>query len=1035
MRNSNSKNLSDYPNRCLYPYLCMDEGEAVAGLLKALPWDRAQSGEIGAQAAALVQAIRDQKAPVGQLETFLNEYSLETEEGLALMCLAEALLRIPDKATANALIRDKVKAANWLDSVGGAKDWVVKAAGVGLFMTNSTLDGVFAKIGEPFIRGAMVKAMRVLGKQFVLGQDIEDAAQRALALRDQRYRVSYDMLGEGARTQADADRYFDSYKHAIDYIGARAGGDKARVPGISVKLSALHPRYEFAQSEACVPALVERLLALCDLAAARNLPLTVDAEECARLELSLDVIEAALSGIDTQWQGFGLAVQAYQKRALPLIDYLGDLADAHNRRLQVRLVKGAYWDTEVKRAQIMGLSDFPVFTRKANTDVSYLACAHRLLSRRDAFFPMLATHNAHSVYAVMHMARELDAEFEFQRLYGMGQSLFRIVMDDHNVPVSVYAPVGPHADLLPYLVRRLLENGANTSFVNRILDRDAPVEKLVADPVEKVCGRAQHRHPHIRLPIDLYHREGASGRVNSRGVDLDDPAAVDALLAAMDAHQGTHAAYAVIGGKPYQDSVAEDVINPANGDDTVGQMWPAGHGLVDKVFRTAQTGFESWSLEDPHVRANALERIADFYEDNRAALMALLVREAGKTIADALAEVREAVDFCRYYAARGRDDFAAQGHALIGPTGERNVLHLKGRGVFVCISPWNFPLAIFTGQIAAALMAGNAVIAKPAEQTPLIAAMAVRLMHEAGVPVDVLNLMPGDGAVGAALTGHKDVGGVAFTGSFEVAREINRTLAAKDGAIVPLIAETGGLNAMIVDSSALPEQVIDDVVLSAFGSAGQRCSALRVLCVQNDVADVMIRMLTGAMERLHVGNPCYLASDIGPVIDEEARAALVRHREALEGFGTPIYTVQIDDALSRHGHYFGPCAFELEDLKGLDREVFGPILHVVRYDKNDLDDLVQEINDKGYGLTFGVHSRIDAFSGHVTRHIRAGNVYVNRSMIGAVVGSQPFGGCGLSGTGPKAGGPHYLHAFATEQVISIDTTAAGGNASLVSLSE
>ncbi len=1026
--------------RKLSEYLFMDEAKAVDGLMKALPWDGVRAQRVGEQAGEIVKALRKQKIPMGQLEAFLKDYSLDTEEGLALMCLAEALLRVPDKATAHALIRDKVAAANWLDAAGGSKDWVVKAAGVGLFMTNKTLDGVLARIGEPFIREAMVKAMQILGKQFVLGVDIEDAVQNADKLRSKGYRMSYDILGEGARTAADAERYFQSYLNAITYVGQRGSQDEARRPGVSVKLSALHPRYEFAQAQTCVAAMVDKLLVLAQEAENYNLSFTVDAEEADRLELSLEVIEKTLEAQGlTGWGGFGMAVQAYQKRALPLIDYLSDMAKTHQRRLQVRLVKGAYWDTEIKRAQVQGLDAFPVFTRKANTDASFLACAHRLLSDDNAFFPMLATHNAHSIAAVMDMAKDLSASYEFQRLFGMGQGLFDMLIKAHELPVSVYAPVGPHSDLLPYLVRRLLENGANTSFVNRMLDPGAPVEGLVADPVDKIRTRAEAQHPNIRFPRDLYCEEKPAPRVNSKGLDLSDPDSVDALTRGMDGFLGRYESFPLIGGKAYADNVGHEIINPADSGDTVGDMYPGDQGLAHKAVRVAGEAFVEWSGTDASIRAQILERIADLYEENRDELMALLVREAGKTMPDALGEIREAVDFCRYYAGQGREAFAREGISLPGPTGESNVFTLHGRGVFVCISPWNFPLAIFTGQIAAALMAGNGVVAKPAEQTPLIGMRAVQLMHEAGIPYDVLNIVPGDGLVGAALVSEARVGGVVFTGSTGVAQEINRTLAGKDGAIVPLIAETGGQNAMIVDSSALPEQVVDDVIVSAFGSAGQRCSALRILCVQEDVADKMIRMLKGAMEQLVVGQPCDLATDVGPVIDEEARAALVHHREGLRGYGRLIHEVPVDQALKDlnkgGGHFFGPCAFEIPDLKGLRGEVFGPILHVVRYAKADLDDLLEEIDAMGYALTLGVHSRIEAFQDYVVNRIRAGNAYVNRSMIGAIVGSQPFGGNGLSGTGPKAGGPHYLHRFASERVVSIDTTAQGGNASLVTLAE
>lgn len=1023
------------PTSKIAEYLHVDEDKAVKLCLDTLPWNDARAKAVELTATDMVEVLRKKGVPMGQLEAFLKDYSLDTEEGLSLMCLAEALLRVPDKKTANELIRDKVVAANWLEAAGGSKDWVVKAAGVGLFMTSKTLDGVLSRVGEPFIREAMVRAMQVLGKQFVLGTDIEDAVQNAAVWRNRGYRMSYDILGEGARTAVDAKHYFDTYLNAIHYIGERGSQDEIKRPGISVKLSALHPRYEFAQGERCVPEMQEQLIELVRAAQERNISLTVDAEEADRLELSMEIIRGVLPELDPAWDGFGLAVQAYQKRALPLIDHLADLSGAHKRRMQIRLVKGAYWDSEIKIAHEHGLDSFPVYTRKSNTDLSFLACAHKLLNNDKAFYPMLATHNAHSLAAVIEMAKESGATYEFQRLFGMGQGLFDRIMVEHDVSASIYAPVGPHRDLLPYLVRRLLENGANTSFVNQMLDPDAPVEGLVADPVEKARNRKSQAHPKICLPKGIYANEEGVERINSKGLDLSDPHSVDTLLDGMSKYTGQYEASPLISGVRYHDGVSEEIVNPADKEDIVGTVWPAGLGLNDKVMRNAKDAFITWSGTDADIRGQVLERIADLFEDNRDELMALLVREAGKTIPDALDELREAVDFCRYYANRGRHDFVHGGFAMPGPTGESNRYSLHGRGVFVCISPWNFPLAIFTGQVVAALMAGNSVVCKPAEQTPLVAVMAVELMYQAGIPEDVLHVMPGDGLVGAALVGHKDVRGVCFTGSTEVAREINRALAAKDGPIVPLIAETGGQNALIVDSSALPEQVIDDVISSAFGSAGQRCSALRVLCLQEDIADKMIRMLKGAMREMRVGSPVNLASDIGPVIDEGAYNILARHREALKGFGRFVYEVALDDDLKTQGHFFAPCAYEIDGIDALKNEIFGPILHVVRYEKDKLDELLQDIDDSGYALTLGVHSRIEEFQNYIVNRVRAGNAYVNRSMTGAVVGSQPFGGHGLSGTGPKAGGPYYLHRFATERVVSIDTTATGGNASLVSLEE
>ena len=1015
-------------------YFSLSEEDAVNAFLKDLDWSDKRAKAVGKKARGLIEAVRGQKRASGQLEDFMRDYALDTEEGLALMTLAEALLRIPDKTTARELIRDKVAAANWLDSAGGTQDWVVKAAGVGLFMTSKTLDSALGKIGEPFVREAMVKAMRILGQQFVLGRDIEEAAQNAQKLQGQGYRLSYDMLGEGARTAVDAQHYFENYARAIDYVGQRADtGDKR--PGISVKLSALHPRFEFAQSERCVPEMAALLLELSQKAAQQGIALTVDAEESERLNISIEIFERVIADSSLKgWDGFGLAVQAYQKSAPAVIDHVIGLAKEQKRRVQMRLVKGAYWDREIKKAQVDGVVDFPVYTRKSHSDAAYIACAAKMFESAEHLYPMFGTHNAYSAAAILEMGRKAKADYEFQRLFGMGDGLFENLLTD-GAAASVYAPVGPHEDLLPYLVRRLLENGANSSFVNQILDPDASVDSLVEDPVDKSKNRHTYKHDKIALPEELFTGEKPVSRVNSTGVDLDAPEVVEPLLKDIRRFNKAYSAKPLIGGRVYDGCPAEDICNPGDVADIVGQSHGADMKLVNKAFDTAQEAFAEWGGMDANIRAQALERAADMLEVRRAEFMALLVREAGKTLPDAVGEIRETVDFLRYYATQGRSIFAHEGVLLPGPTGEENRLTAHGRGVFVCISPWNFPLAIFTGQIAATLMAGNSVIAKPAEQTPLIAMQMVQLLHEAGVMPAALSLLLGDGRVGAMLTNHKNAAGVAFTGSTDVAREINKALAGKDGPIVPLIAETGGQNAMIVDSSALPEQVIDDVILSGFGSAGQRCSALRVLCLQEDVADKMIRMLQGAMRELVVNEPQHLATDIGPVIDGQAHAALVKHREALNGSGKLLYEVPLEAGLSRQGHYFGPCAYEIPNMTALTKEVFGPIVHVLRYEKKELDDLLQQICDTGYGLTFGIHSRIQSFHDYVAAKIPAGNIYVNRSMIGAVVGSQPFGGMGLSGTGPKAGGPHYLQRFAHERVISVDTTAAGGNASLVSLAE
>ena len=1025
----------------LAPYLYADETVRVNTLLVDLAWKAERAERVGKAASDLVTRVRGARRKAGELEAFMQEYRLTTDEGLALMGLAEALLRVPDAKTADALIRDKITAADWAPE-GAVNDWMVKATGLGLSVTKATLESVVAKLGEPVIRTAMGQAIRIMGHQFVLGRTIDEGMKNAQAYEAKGYRMSYDMLGEGARTMADAERYFNSYVSALNVIAANGKTVNGVMPGISVKLSALHPRYRYSQADQCIPALTDKLMDLARVAAAKDVALTVDAEEVERLEISLDIIGAVAADPSLKhWDGLGLAVQAYSKRTYPLIDRLAAMARAEKRRLSVRLVKGAYWDTEIKRAQVMGLRDYPVFTRKCNTDLSYLACAQKLIQNRDVFYPMLATHNAHTVAAVLDMVREnggaAAGPFEFQRLHGMGEALYDIVLDDakqsENIRVSMYAPVGTHEDLLPYLVRRLLENGANSSFVNKLLDPKVPVEEAVEDPIADVKRNETRRHPRIPLPVDLY----GMGRKNSAGMDLTDPDVVGPLIPAMKAavDDVEWVAAPLIGGKLYRDGAMIPVTNPAHRDHVVGHAVYAGADHVKRAFETARNGFAVWSATPTRDRAACLDRLADLMQDYAIPLMGLCVREAGKTMDDAVAELREAIDFCRYYAMRGRIDFVDHGHVMPGPTGESNVLNLHGRGTFVCISPWNFPLAIFMGQVSAALMAGNAVIAKPAEQTSLIASLAAKLIHMAGVPHDAFTLLPGDGHVGAALVAHPDVAGVAFTGSTEVARIINRTLAAKDGPIVPLIAETGGQNAMIVDSSALPEQVVDDAMISAFGSAGQRCSALRVLCLQDDVADKIITMLRGAMEQIRIGDPMDIRTDIGPVIDDEARQILVKHRAAIEGFGKIVASAPLPMGAEKQGTFFAPVACEIKSISDLKREVFGPVLHIIRYKAGERDAILKAVNDTGYGLTFGIHSRIQSTIHDLADGAHAGNVYVNRTMIGAVVGVQPFGGHGLSGTGPKAGGPYYLPRFATEKVISVNTTASGGNASLVSLDD
>jgi RHH-type proline utilization regulon transcriptional repressor/proline dehydrogenase/delta 1-pyrroline-5-carboxylate dehydrogenase len=900
-------------------------------------------------------------------------------------------------------------------------------------------------VGEPVIRLAVRQAMRIMGHQFVMGRTIDEALARSRKGANAAYRYSFDMLGEGALTDKDALRYLEAYRLAIHAIGQHSGAsaDVFAAPSISVKLSALHPRYEHAKRARVLAELGPRVLELSQLAKRYGIGLTIDAEESDRLELSLDLIFATLADASLAgWDGFGIVVQAYQKRAPFAIDYIADQARRLQRRIPVRLVKGAYWDSEVKRAQVEGQTGYPVFTRKPNTDVSYQASAVRLLRATDAIYPMFATHNAQTIAAIHRMADALlggarDGEgfrYEFQKLHGMGDDLYAEVIPAErlDVPCRVYAPVGSHEDLLPYLVRRLLENGANSSFVNRITDEDVSIDDLVRDPVETVSAFESIPHPRIPLPVVLYRSQGFE-RDNSMGINLANDDQLRALAEQVGAATtgDWRAAPLVPGANPSGATLA--VTNPADRRQTVGQWLPADAQTVEQALQNAIRAQPAWDRTPVASRAAILEHAAGLMEARMPQFIAMCTKEAGKTIADGVAEVREAVDFLRYYAAEARRQFSIE--ALPGPTGESNTLQLAGRGVFVCISPWNFPLAIFTGQIAAALAAGNSVIAKPAEQTNLIGHAAVKLLHEAGIPADVLQFLPGDGAtVGAALTRDPRVAGVAFTGSTDTARAINRALAARDAAIGVLIAETGGQNALIADSSALPEQLVKDALASAFTSAGQRCSAARVLFVQADIADKVVGMLAGAMAELSVGDPGLLSTDVGPVIDDDAKCLLDEHAGRMQGTARLIAEAPLG-AGTEHGTYFAPRAWELSALSQLTRENFGPALHVIRWKGDELDQVIDAINATGYGLTLGVHSRIDETIERIVARANVGNVYVNRNQIGAVVGVQPFGGQNLSGTGPKAGGPHYLPRFATEKTVTINTTAAGGNASLLTLGD
>ena len=1025
--------------------LFADETATVRALAAEAALSADDQKRVAELARQLVAAVRAGRTKQGGIDAFMQEYSLSSEEGVVLMCLAEALLRIPDAETADKLIADKVGGKDWESHLGQSGSLFVNASAWGLMLTGrfvdlgkmalgdvgSYLKKLVTRSGEPIIRNAMKQAMRIMGKQFVLGRTIDEAMSIAAPLEAEGYRFSYDMLGEAAFTMEDAGRYLASYRNALKTLGARTKGDDifARA-SISVKLSALHPRYEEKQEARVMAELLPRVADLAVEAKALNVGLTIDAEEVNRLDLSLELFgRLAQDERLTGWNGLGLAVQAYSKRAKPVLEWLAELAEETGRVIPVRLVKGAYWDTEVKRTQEQGFEAYPLFTRKVSTDVSYLACARYLLARRDVFYPQFATHNAHSLAAISVMAGN-DRRFEFQRLHGMGQALYEQVVgkDKLNQPCRIYAPVGSHEDLLAYLVRRLLENGANTSFVNRLADDEAPIADIIAEPVAEVGKLTEIPHPKIPLPRNLF-----PGRANSRGMALWDDATREGLVSGMAAAlRAPIEATALVDGMALKSGPMRTITSPADRSIHVGRVWEADEAAVARAMDSASAAQAAWDLLRGAARAAMLERAADLYEAATARLSALLVREAGKTMENAIADIREAVDFLRFYAQQARAEFESP-VLLPGPTGERNEMSLHGRGVFACISPWNFPLAIFSGQVAAALAAGNAVVAKPAEQTPLVAFEAVRLLHEAGVPKNVLQFLPGDGArIGKVLLAHPALSGVAFTGSNETAAIINRALAARDGAIPALIAETGGMNAMIVDSSALPEQAVRDVLASAFDSAGQRCSAARLLFVQEDVADRVITMLKGAMAELKLGDPMDYATDIGPVIDEDARQVLDAHKARMTAEAKTILDMELPPDCAM-GTFVSPAAYEISSVSSLKREVFGPVLHVVRFSGDKLADVCTALNGTGFGLTLGVHTRIERTAAEIRRRMRVGNIYVNRNQIGAVVGAQPFGGEGRSGTGPKAGGPHYLHRFATERVCSTDTTASGGNAALMSM--
>jgi RHH-type proline utilization regulon transcriptional repressor/proline dehydrogenase/delta 1-pyrroline-5-carboxylate dehydrogenase len=1017
----------------------MEEAACVGERLRQAAPASAVHGEAAALAGRLIKGARARKA--GGIDAFLVTYGLGTEEGIALMCLAEALLRVPDEETADALIRDKLAGIDWAEHLGESSSTFVNAATFSLMLTGQVLRGgsradaglanslrrAVGRLGEPVIRQATLQAMRILGGQFVFGRTMNEALKRAAPERKRGLTHSFDMLGEAAMTFADAERYRLSYEKAIARLARESAAGMRRSPGISVKLSALYPKYDFYHAEAAKAALVPMVRDLALQARAADIHFTIDAEEAERLELSMDIIETLVADdalFENGWEGFGLALQAYQKRAAPLCEWIAALARRHGRRLMVRLVKGAYWDSEIKLSQVGGYPDYPVFTRKIATDVSYLACAAKLLDAQDAIYPAFATHNAYTVGAIKALAA--GREFEFQRLHGMGEDVYEVLAEqegDRPTPVRIYAPVGGHKDLLAYLVRRLLENGANSSFVNRMADAEVPVSELTADPVPELAALEPKRNPTIPLPANIF-----PGRANSAGVDLADPLVCEPLLVGLEALEAREwaAAPTALAGKG---GAVREVRSPHDAEHVVGQVLYARAADVELMIGRAVAAQPAWDALGGAERAAILERAADLFEAHTPEFLSLCRREAGKTVLDGVLEVREAVDFLRYYAGDARMLFSAA-LPLPGPTGEENRLRLHGKGAFAIIAPWNFPLAIFTGMAAAALAAGNSALAKPAEQTPLMAALAVKLLHEAGVPDDVLQLAPGDGKVGALLTSDPRIAGVAFTGSTETARAINRALAARDAAIATLIAETGGQNAMIVDSSALPEQVTRDVAASAFQSAGQRCSALRVLFLQDDIYDAVLTMIRGAFEALAVGDPAALATDVGPVIDGEAKALLDKHIATMKRTGRKVWQRPLP-AVCKGGTFVAPTIIEIDSIADLARENFGPVLHVARFKADGIAQVIDQINATGFGLTLGLHSRIDAVRHLVEARAHVGNLYVNRNQIGAVVGSQPFGGEGLSGTGPKAGGPHYVARFATERVTTVDTTAAGGNASLM----
>ena len=1038
--------ITDTPlKQAINSFYRSEEKQVIEALLVQCGTLASGRSDVQQLAQQLTQATRDnlEKHNNG-VEALLQEYDLSSEEGVLLMCLAEALIRIPDSTTQERLIRDKLMRGRWDEHLGHSPSLFVNASSWGLFLTGKLvslgaisdnsigtfLQRLLARGGEKLVRLALSEAMQILAHSFVFGATIDAALKRT---NKDGSRYSFDCLGEAALTLSDAERYFSAYRHAIDAISQHYTDSQKGIdaPGLSIKLSALHPRYEPSQHERITKELIPRVRELVLAAIDKGITVTIDAEEAYRLDLSLVVFEALVGDAQIAQPGrLGLAVQAYQKRALPLLRWLADLGKRYHQRIPVRLVKGAYWDSEIKRAQLLGLDGYPVFTHKAATDVSYLACAQYILSHKQEFYGQFASHNSHTVASIMHLARHYGYDWEFQRLHGMGAELYESLYRLHASapPCRIYAPIGSHEELLPYLVRRLLENGANSSFINQLTDPKRSIEQLIRDPIIALSTTTESAQPQIPLPRDLFrpHRE------NSHGIDFSDNAQWSALQQQINVVlQAEHTAHAMIAGKPTHDH-EHTVTEPRDNRHVAGIVYEADTSLVAQAYTSAQGASRDWSNTAIETRIEIVLRTANALQANQAELIALCVREAGRSIIDAQAEVREAIDFCRYYAEQARDLFATD-QTLTGPTGEDNRLSLHGRGVFACISPWNFPIAIFTGQIVAALLAGNAVLAKPARQTPLCAARIIHYLHCSGIPTEVLHFLPGSSSqLGTALVQHPALTGIVFTGSFDTAKHLQRALAQRPGAILPLIAETGGQNAMIVDSSALQEQVIIDVMQSAFNSAGQRCSALRVLFLQDTIADNLLERLIGAMDQLSVGDPALLSTDMGPLIDRCAQQTMQAHVQLMDSSARKVHSLNLDTELE-HGCFFAPHVYEIKSPQQLQGEIFGPILHVIRYQANKLDKVIESINQSGYGLTLGLHSRIEATWEQLRRQAKVGNLYINRNMIGAAVGVQPFGGEGLSGTGPKAGGPNYLMRFTTERSLAINSAAVGGNFDILSL--